>query len=635
MANYTYRDAIKTAYKYLHIDENKVTTIEGTNKRGIEYIFGNVPTVIFIYPISCKQDNKQNFFDTRDSGARERHIAWEYAQEKGLKYFCLGFNEEQDRYKDYVLSLESDENSISNISFRKSMTSNNTGTQVNIPNDFIPQSEFERIKTPKGFYISAIRKDYIQEYLKLFDNRPYMFGDNNDIESVGLKYKTGLASEFSRNRIVFGAPGTGKSYMVNEDRKNLLGEDNDLDYERVTFHPDYSYANFVGTYKPVMMSHSNTALSKDDEDVLLVLNDKTKSAQDKYDELYARLKDGELTRLPLLLGISNPTSDDRDKFTTLKKDGTPAVDSAPMRNHGVGIRKYVKLLSDEDNSKEISYEYVPGPFMRVYVEALRNAQTEHPKPYLLIIEEINRANVAAVFGDVFQLLDRGDDGVSEYPIQASEDIKKYLAKELGGEPENYAKIRIPDNMFIWATMNSADQGVFPMDTAFKRRWDFTYIGIDDNDDEIQGKYVDLGVWPDSVRVEWNDLRKAINEALAELRINEDKQLGPYFISKNIVVPADGSSQIESKEFIRVFKNKVLMYLYEDAAKQKHKDIFGNYPDPNHDKQYTRYSEICNAFDTRGISIFSERIVNKLKKSTTLPYKSDAESNAEMNSNTAE
>lgn len=95
-------------------------------------------------------------------------------------------------------------------------------------------------------------------------------------------------------------------------------------------------------------------------------------------------------------------------------------------------------------------------------------------PHSSVIEEINRANVAAVFGDVFQLLDRGDDEVSEYPIQASEDIKKYLAEELGGNPDDYAEIRIPDNMFIWATMNSADQGVFPMDTAFKRRWDFTY-----------------------------------------------------------------------------------------------------------------------------------------------------------------
>lgn len=211
-----------------------------------------------------------------------------------------------------------------------------------------------------------------------------------------MVFDTSVTSDKARNRIIFGAPGTGKSFTINRERKELLGDDNETDYERVTFHPDYSYANFVGTYKPV-----------------------------------------------------------------------PFI--------------------DRDGKDAITYEYVPGPFMRVYVNALKSGRTESPKPYLLIIEEINRANVAAVFGDIFQLLDRDSQKVSEYPIQASEDIKKYLAKELGGEPDNYAKIKIPNNMFIWATMNSADQGVFPMDTAFKRRWDFTYIGINDNDADLNGK----------------------------------------------------------------------------------------------------------------------------------------------------
>lgn len=209
--------------------------------------------------------------------------------------------------------------------------------------------------------------------------------------------------------------------------------------------------------------------------------------------------------------------------------------------------------------------------MRMYVKALKNSRTDNIKPFLLIIEEINRANVAAVFGDIFQLLDRGDDFVSEYPIQATEDIKKYLAKELGGNPDDYNKIKIPDNMFIWATMNSADQGVFPMDTAFKRRWDFTYLGIDDNDQDLQGKYVYLAD-DKSQKVEWNKLRKAINNFLAKEKINEDKQLGPYFISRSIVVPKD-SEEIDRGRFINTFKNKVIMYLFEDAAKQKRPRLF--------------------------------------------------------------
>ena len=146
-------------------------------------------------------------------------------------------------------------------------------------------------------------------------------------ELPDIRFKTELESRFYRNRILFGAPGTGKSFTLNKERKELLGDGNEMDYERVTFHPDYSYANFVGTYKPV-----------------------------------------------------------------------PCKDS--------------------DGKDAITYEYVPGPFMRIYVEALKNGRTDDVKPFLLIIEEINRANVAAVFGDIFQLLDRDDDEVSEYPIQA-------------------------------------------------------------------------------------------------------------------------------------------------------------------------------------------------------------------------
>ncbi len=116
------------------------------------------------------------------------------------------------------------------------------------------------------------------------------------------------------------------------------------------------------------------------------------------------------------------------------------------------------------------------------------------KPYLLIIEEINRSNIASVFGDVFQLLDRDSCGVSEYSIQTSEDLKLYLWNELGGDLDSYSNVRIPNNMYLWATMNSADQGVFPMDTAFKRRWEFTYLGINDNEVGIAEYEVSLKKW---------------------------------------------------------------------------------------------------------------------------------------------
>jgi len=322
-----------------------------------------------------------------------------------------------------------------------------------------------------------------------------------------ITFKTGYESSFPRNRILFGAPGTGKSFTLNHEKDILLAEGGE--YERVTFHPDYSYANFVGTYKPV-----------------------------------------------------------------------PCKDS--------------------DGKDAITYAYVPGPFMRTYVKALQNSRTDAPKPFLLVIEEINRANVAAVFGDVFQLLDRGDDEVSEYPIQASEDIKKYLAEELGGNPNDYSEIRIPDNMFIWATMNSADQGVFPMDTAFKRRWDFTYLGIDDSEAGIVGKKVILGQGDYRRVVEWNALRKAINNELLTYKVNEDKLMGPYFISKKNLPEGE---MIDPTVFARIFKNKVIMYLFDDAAKQKRITLFGGCDE----KSKNQYSKICREFDTKGVYIFCDGI----------------------------
>lgn len=345
-------------------------------------------------------------------------------------------------------------------------------------------------------------------------------------------YHTDLKTKYPLNRIVFGAPGTGKSYQLEQDRKEILEEDavdpekHIGDYERVTFHPDYTYSQFVGTYKPVSV------------------------ASEDYD---------------------------------------------------------------------IQYKFVPGPFMRVYVKAIADGikakeENRDAQPFVLIIEEINRAPVAAVFGDVFQLLDR-EDGVSQYAIETNEDIRGYLASTLGGNSDDYEKIKIPDNMFIWATMNSADQGVFPMDTAFKRRWDFKYLGVDENDRDIRGKYVVVGdSSKEQQRIEWNSLRKAINDWLASQKINEDKQLGPYFISRSISVPETGN-EIDRDRFAETFKNKVLMYLFEDAARQKRSQLFSgavNEKDGKHDvANANRYSEICAAFDSQGIGIFNQEIQAKV------------------------
>lgn len=326
--------------------------------------------------------------------------------------------------------------------------------------------------------------------------------EEEDMEEVRpyieLNYTTDIDCDFERNRIVFGAPGTGKSHQMEEDRAKLVAKGGD--YERVTFHPDYSYSSFVGCYKPV------------------------------------------------------------------------------------------------SEKGKIEYKYVPGPFMRVLVEALRSGLTDNPKPYLLIIEEINRAKVAAVFGEVFQLLDRDSNGTSDYEIHASEDIKQYLSDKLNGSLESFARIRIPNNMFIWASMNSADQGVFPMDTAFKRRWSFEYKGIDENEDKVGG-LITLGEGEHEFEINWNVLRKAINEVLAKkFSINEDKLMGPFFMSEDVFAFDENGHIKNPARFKTVFKSKVIMYLYEDAAKQQKHKLFSGCDS-------TKYSSICDAFDKIGIDIF--------------------------------
>lgn len=313
------------------------------------------------------------------------------------------------------------------------------------------------------------------------------------------------------NIIYFGAPGTGKSYNLNKD-KDILLKDYPQNYERVTFHPDYSYANFVGTYKPVPEEES------------------------------------------------------------------------------------------------ITYAYVPGPFMRILKKAINSPD----EPFLLIIEEINRANVAAVFGDVFQLLDRKND-ISRYDISASEEMKDHLIEKLEKTRknsqdlinllgENFDKIKIPQNMYIWATMNSADQGVFPMDTAFKRRWHFKYFDIDNDEDEIKGIKVNFK----GHEIYWNDLRKAINNELLRNGINEDKFLGPFFAFHKYI-----DKELKDTDFIDIFSNKIIMYLFEDAARSKRNDLFSGVKGENNNKTY---SQICDKFKNElGIRIFCDNIVNEVLK----------------------
>ena len=233
--------------------------------------------------------------------------------------------------------------------------------------------------------------------------------------------------------------------------------------------------------------------------------------------------------------------------------------------------------------------------MRTLVKALESGKNgDSAEKFLLIVEEINRAKVAAVFGDMFQLLDRTDEGESVYEIQASEDVRRYLARELGGTKDNYTSIKIPNNMYIWATMNSADQGVFPMDTAFKRRWEFTYLSINANEKKIAIEDLPI-INGDAKIIKWNILRKSINNMLLkECKVNEDKLLGPFFISGEVFE----NSTSNPDEFFNAFNSKVLMYLFEDAGKMHQKKLFAGI-----DLNELTFSKVCEDFKTRGTAIF--------------------------------
>lgn len=358
--------------------------------------------------------------------------------------------------------------------------------------------------------ILKLRNQYKYEFYGIKNNEPLnnfdsFYYPNSEIEDTQITADqfTYLNKEYSPNKIFYGAPGTGKSFTLNKNKNELLGEYSD-NFERVTFHPDYSYANFVGTYKPVQ------DINKDGEDI-------------------------------------------------------------------------------------ITYKYSPGPFIRTLVKALNNPS----ELFILIIEEINRANVYSVFGDIFQLLDRDEYNFSEYPIDISEDLKNFLkTKDL-----NLDKIYLPSNMFIWATMNSADQGVFPIDTAFKRRWDFEYMSINSKQEKIEDLKLKVNGKLNNKKIteeyKWNTVRKAINNFLLSEKINEDKQMGPFFIQKT-----------DSENVTQIFLDKVLMYLYEDAAKSKRELLFSGYK--NSDKPFS-YLNIVNEFKDKGYRIFNEDIRKKIEE----------------------
>lgn len=222
-------------------------------------------------------------------------------------------------------------------------------------------------------------------------------------------------------------------------------------------------------------------------------------------------------------------------------------------------------------TKQIEYAFVAQAFLKAYVKAWKSyciKESEDAKPQYLIIEEINRGNCAQIFGDLFQLLDRNEDGYSTYPIVADTDIQKYLSKEfeeldvpdslnmiyddydgnVAEDIKNGTVLALPNNFYIWATMNTSDQSLFPIDSAFKRRWDWKYMPIDT-------KKENWNIEVDGNKYSWTVFLEKVNEQIFEVTKSEDKKLGFYFCRAN-------NNVVGAEKFV----SKVIFYLYNDVFK---------------------------------------------------------------------
>ena len=249
---------------------------------------------------------------------------------------------------------------------------------------------------------------------------------------------------------------------------------------------------------------------------------------------------------------------------------------------------YPQVEKGEDGKDRVTYKRIPGPF----TNALARAYSEPNKMIYLVIEEINRGNAAAIFGDLFQLLDRLSEewngrypGDSEYPIN-NEFIEGYLKEKNIKIPYGQNKIFVPKNMTILATMNTSDQNVFPLDTAFKRRWDRERVVVDwkDVDDEFKSMYIPF------TDHTWEEFASTVNKKMVtsgeEGMVLEDKQLGPYFINKDMLVVEIERKETtqQNKDRLRKFVNNVIDYLYNDVTKFDHAILFENNP-TNYDDVY--------------------------------------------------
>jgi len=378
---------------------------------------------------------------------------------------------------------------VSNRGDRKAYSNSDSG-RSQIKDFFIDDLHLNEDNIKRDYFaILLTQNEYFLYFVpkELYDNFLKLFSSTSTTVSVEPTPHETKKESTTQQIIYYGAPGTGKSHAIEEATEGQ-------DVIRTTFHPDSDYSTFVGAYKPT-------------------------------------------TR-------EIPMRDVTGKV--IIEDGKPVTEN------------------------RIVYEFVSQAFLQAYVGAWEKfaANGDQPQPQYLVIEEINRGNCAQIFGDLFQLLDRNASGFSEYPIKADADMKKQLNKLLSGLIIDNAEainalykgkdvvsqvldgdvLLLPSNLYIWATMNTSDQSLFPIDSAFKRRWDWRYVRIDDAHKgwkiEANGK-----------RYDWWDFLEKVNKLIGDTTSSEDKKLG-YFFCKS----TDGIITAET------FVSKVVFYLWNDVFK---------------------------------------------------------------------
>jgi 5-methylcytosine-specific restriction endonuclease McrBC GTP-binding regulatory subunit McrB len=377
---------------------------------------------------------------------------------------------------------------------------------------------FDDTQDSRGIIIKlskSVRSRFLDriKHLSLYNNEEVEF-ITNETSGYDLFFNKPI------QQIIYGAPGTGKSFEISKITEQIdeLTEANSEEPRvfRTTFHPDSDYSTFVGAYKPEKTKH-------------------------------------------------------------------------PVRNVAGNV-----VIEDGKEVQEdiITYNFCPQAFAKAYIRAWQTKE-----PVILVIEEINRGNCAQIFGDLFQLLDRDGNNESKYPIDPDTDFGKFIAEKLEGfsVPElikQGKKLKLPANLYIWATMNTSDQSLFPIDSAFKRRWDWRYIKIaqpkkDGTDEKFN--------WKIEGDIDWWQFIKKINDIILRMTNSADKQLG-YFFAK-----ANNEDVITYDCFV----SKVCFYLWNDIFKTYAVDGMENslfkytYMDEDDSTEKTGVLDFTKFFDEEG------------------------------------